>query len=288
MDLFWQNVKKGDDARHARQTEPEGIERICDIPYIDDGDRYHMLDVYYPEKTEKLPVIIDVHGGGWMYGDKELNKIYCLNLAKRGFTVFNISYRLCPSVTVIEQIQDVMQALDWIQNNYKNYPCTDNIMLTGDSAGGMLAAFSACLVSSAKLRAVFDTVNCSMKLDTLLLTSPCAYMNVGGAMGKYTKLFWGDYKNKEYKDFMNFDSLLPYAKLPPVFLITSSGDVLALKQTRKANDDLQRFGFTAKLVDVPKFEGVNLPHVFSVLEPESKAGNWIIDKAITYYRNNIK
>ena len=287
MDLFWKNVKKGDDARLAKQTEPEGIERICDIPYIDNGERLHLLDVYYPENAEKLPVIIDIHGGGWMYGDKELNKMYCLNLAKRGFTVFNISYRLAPEVTVPEQLQDVMQALKWIQDNMKDYPCTDDVMLTGDSAGGMLAAFSSCLVSSAKLREIFDTVNCDFNFRTVLLTSPCAYMNVGGYMGAYTKLFWGDYKNKVYKDFMNFDALLPYAKLPPVFLITSSGDVLALKQTRRANEDLKKFGFETKLIDLPKFEGVNLPHVFSVLEPESKAGSWVIDKAITYFRNNM-
>lgn len=44
-----------------------------DIPYISDGNKYHLLDIYYPENAaEKLPVIIDIHGGGLMYAEKRL------------------------------------------------------------------------------------------------------------------------------------------------------------------------------------------------------------------------
>ena len=43
-----------------------------------------------------------------------------------------------PDVNVNEQIKDVMSALKWIGENIDNYPCErENIMLTGDSAGGM-------------------------------------------------------------------------------------------------------------------------------------------------------
>ena len=134
---FWKNVEKNDIKNIASQTEPEGIKRIYDIAYIDDGHPLHRLDVYYPENTEgKLPVIIDIHGGGWMYGNKELNRIYCLNLAKRGYTVFNMSYRLVPEVTVYDQLKDVMAAIDYIAKHLEDYPCdANNIMLTGDSAG---------------------------------------------------------------------------------------------------------------------------------------------------------
>ncbi|MGN0464296.1 MAG: alpha/beta hydrolase, partial [Acutalibacteraceae bacterium] len=181
-DKFWKMCEKSDNKLHASQTEPEGIERICDIDYAGDGDRYHLLDVYYPEGTsEKLPVIIDIHGGGWMYGDKDLNKMYCLNLAKRGFVVFNISYRLVPTVTVNEQLQDVALALRWISENMKDYPCVkDEIMLTGDSAGGQLASFSAILMTSSELREIFRAADCGLKLTALALTSPVTDMNVAG------------------------------------------------------------------------------------------------------------
>lgn len=288
---FWLNTKKADDKRIATLTFPKGIKEICDIAYIDDGDRYHLLDVYYPENARgNLPVIIDVHGGGWMYGDKELNKIYCLNLAKRGFVVFNTSYRLVPRVTVKEQLQDVAYALKWINENMANYPCdTENIMLTGDSAGGHLASFSAVLMTSEELRRVFDVVDCNMNLTALTLTSPVADMNAGGAMGLYTTMMWGEgYKNAATYPYMNFSDIMDMGTLPPTCLITSSGDFMALKQTRHFAKLLQEKGIRTKLLDFEKFEGENLPHVFSVILPESKAGKIAIDTVIRFYNEQIE
>lgn len=289
-DKFWLNTKKADDKRIATLTFPKGVKEIRDIAYIDDGDRYHMLDVYYPENTTgKLPVIIDIHGGGWMYGDKELNKIYCLNLAKRGFVVFNTSYRLVPHVTVKEQLQDAAYALKWISENMKDYPCDcENIMLTGDSAGGHLASFSAILMTSPELRKVFDTVDCNMKLTALTLTSPVADMNPGGAMGLYTMMMWGEnYKNAPTYKYMNFSDIMDMGTLPPTCLITSSGDFMALKQTRHFAKLLEEKGIMTKLLDFEKFEGENLPHVFSVILPESKAGKIAIDTVIRFYKEQI-
>ena len=75
--LFWKTVERKDARRINSQTPPTEIEQFCDIQYIDDGLWQHRLDVY--SKSGKLshrPVIIDIHGGGWMYGTKEINKNY--------------------------------------------------------------------------------------------------------------------------------------------------------------------------------------------------------------------
>ena len=72
---FWQITEKKDKARLSKQRPADGIDGRFDIPYINDGETEHLLDVYFPENTkENLPAIIDIHGGGWMYGNKELNK----------------------------------------------------------------------------------------------------------------------------------------------------------------------------------------------------------------------
>ncbi|MBR5496394.1 MAG: alpha/beta hydrolase [Clostridia bacterium] len=284
---LWENTEKADNARLATQTAPEGITEINNIAYIDDGNRYHLLDLYYPENaTGKLPVIIDIHGGGWMYADKELNKIFCLNMAKRGFAVFNISYRLVPEVTVNEQLSDCAYALKWISENGCNYPVCDmdNVMLAGDSAGGQLSVYSALLMSSAELRKIFGTPDYNLNLRSLTLISPVAYMNQKGYMGVYTNRMWGkDYKKKNTYKYMNLDVMLVKGKLPPVYLVTSSGDFLALKQTRKAAEDMSRYVSDVKLTDFEKFEGEDLPHVFCVLEPESKAGSMVIDEYISFF-----
>ena len=291
MEMIWYFCSFGDEKKHEKQTPPE-VEMVKDIPYIDDGNLYHLLDVYYPKGTasdEKLPVIIDIHGGGWMYATKDLNEYYCRALADRGFVVFNMSYRLVPDVTVDEQLQDVAYALKWINENMSSYPCdTENIMLTGDSAGGMLSVYSEVLLQSPELREVFGVVDAGIDIDALVLTSPVAYMK-DGAISVYTKLLWGtDYKDRKTYNYMNLDEIIDYAQLPPTYLITSSGDSIAHDQTLKANELLQSKGVETVLRDYDKFEGKSLPHVFSILEPFDEIGTSTIDDAVEFYRNVIE
>lgn len=294
MQMIWRFCDGGDKKKHAAQTPPENITEIADIPYIDDGNHYHLLDVMYPENIsadDKLPVIIDIHGGGWMYADKDLNDYYCMSLADRGYVVFNVSYRLVPDVTVEEQLQDVAYALQWIEQNMSSYPCDmDNILLTGDSAGGQLAVYSAVLLQSGELREIFNTVDADMDITALLLTSPVSYMKNGGFFSVYTKPLWGrDYKSRDTYNYMDLDEIIDYAdNLPPTYLITSSGDSLAHTQTNRAYKLLQSKGIKSELADYDKDAfGESLPHVFSVLYPFDEAGKAAIDSALEFYQEAI-
>ena len=177
---FWNDfVKADDDKRIAGLVLPEGIKEVNNIAYTDSGSPYQLLDVYYPENASgKLPVIVEIHGGGWMYGTKDLNKIYAQYLAARGFVVFNLSYRLVPEGLVPQQLQDISKALVKIKELMSEFPCdTDRILLTGDSAGGQLAVYTAAISLNEKLSAFFDTENHGLNFSTLVLTSPVAYMN---------------------------------------------------------------------------------------------------------------
>lgn len=290
MQMIWRFCYDGDMAKHADQTPPD-VEMIKDLPYIDDGNLYHQLDVFYPKGTEsnaKLPVIIDIHGGGWMYATKDLNEYYCRALADRGFIVFSISYRLVPDVTVNEQIQDCTSALKWISENMNAYPCEqENIMLTGDSAGGQLALYCAVLAQSSELREVFETVDPEMDIDALLLTSPVPNMD-SGALSIYTKALWGrNYKDKATYNYMNAAAIIDYAQLPPTYLITSSGDSLAHNQTVETAELLKKKGVACTLKDYDKFNGKSLPHVFSVLYPFDEIGTQTIDDALAFYKDVI-
>lgn len=279
---FWDTVEISDDKLHATQTLPEGIKELTNIPYTKSGSEYHKLDVYYPENTEKpLPVIIDIHGGGWMYATKELNKIYCEYLAKRGYIVFNMSYRLVPEVTVTEQLQDVSRALFKINTLMDELPCDkSSITLTGDSAGGQLASFTAAISENEDLREYFDTEDHGIHFTKLVLTSPVAFMNDSLPMGLYCRMMWGEKgMTKSTRKYMNIDELIRVTPTyPETLLITSSGDFLGLSQTRRLFKVMLENSVEARLLDFPEFEGKNLPHVFSVLEPYSKAGKLCIDK----------
>ena len=89
-------IAESDARRDAGLTTPEDIQRFDDLRYGDDP-QWNVLDVYRPKGEEgKLPVIFSIHGGGWVYGDKQLYSHYCMRLAQRGFAVVNFSYRLAP------------------------------------------------------------------------------------------------------------------------------------------------------------------------------------------------
>ncbi len=291
MQMVWRFCEDGDNATHAVQTPPTDIVKDEDIFYIDDGNIYHKLDVYYPEgltENDEVPAIIDIHGGGWIYGDKDLNEYYCLELAHKGYVVFNISYRLVPDVTVNEQLQDCAEAIKWIGENMEKYPCDGNFLLTGDSAGGQMAVYSAALLSSEELREVFDTVDGGIKPCALLLTSPVSFSKSGSAFSVYTKIMWGDYKNKPTYDYMDLDEIIDKAELPPTYLITSEGDSLAREQTLKAYDLLKEKGVECELKDFGDDEnGDALPHVFSVLDPFCKPGQEAIDGALEFYKAHL-
>lgn len=290
---FWQNIKRMDDKRIATLTPPSGVTEINNIAYLDDGHIHHQLDVYYPEgtkETDRLPVLIDIHGGGWMYGDKELNKYYCLELATKGFVVFNMSYRLYPEVNARQQLWDISNCLKWISENLASYPCdTDNIYLTGDSAGGMLAAFTAMLSESEKMRDLYDTPDFSLKFNAVGLTSPVPRMNGDFPVNYYTRIMLGkDYEKEKWADYVNLEDILTLGKMPPTFLLTSSGDFLARKETRIAAESLRKAGIDHQLMDFEKYNGVDLPHVFPVIYPFNEESQRAINEMLAFFRKYEK
>lgn len=294
MQVSWKFCDKSDKKRMSTQTPPENIVKVKDVTYLDDGNPYHKFDVFYPEGTipeEGLPVIIDIHGGGWMYASKDLNEYYCMELANKGYCVFSISYRLVPDVTVYEQIKDCTDALAYINSNMKNYPANKKtIMLTGDSAGGQLALYSTILNNNPDAREIFGTVNTKLNIKCLLLTSPVTYAKSGGWFSIYTKKMWGkDYKTKAAYNYMDLDEIMELANdMPPTYFITSSGDTLAHDQTVNAYNYFADKGYECEIQDFTDLrDGKKLPHVFSVLDPFDEYGQKAINDALDYYQKAL-
>ncbi len=288
LGAFWKGCEANDQKRLSTQVYPSNLVEINDIEYICDGHKYHKLDVYYPQgtkKSAKLPVIIDIHGGGWYYGDKELNKNYNLHLAQRGFVVFNISYRLVPEVRIKEQVQDVMAALKFIGEHLSDYPCDKKrVYVTGDSAGGQLAAFVGAACKCKKIRSAYDCVNPDIDIKAIGLTSPVPYLSPKGIMALYTPHVLGKWKGTEYENLVDFDKLLDECDdYPPTIIFSSIMDVLALVPSRRTYRDLKSRGYSVKL-DVkynPK-----LMHVYPVLDPETTPSVKAINKMVKFFLKN--
>lgn len=151
--FVWKIINKFDLRRAKKAKLPSGILITSDMPYQDNGNSQCMLDVYYPEAiTEEIPIIIYIHGGGFVAGDKLYVKEYCLALAQKGYTVVNINYGLAPHYKNPQQIHDVLAAIKWVkENGHKFYGDRHRVVLAGDSAGAYLAAFAACVSTNPDL-----------------------------------------------------------------------------------------------------------------------------------------
>jgi acetyl esterase/lipase len=98
------------------------------------------LDLYCPEKvSDRLPVIVWIHGGGWRSGRKE--RCPAVALVQDGFAVASIDYRLTRTAPFPAQIEDCKAAVRWLRANAAKYNLdADRVGVWGMSAGGHLAA----------------------------------------------------------------------------------------------------------------------------------------------------
>ncbi|GGF77016.1 Acetyl esterase/lipase [Wenyingzhuangia marina] len=95
-----------------------------------------LLDIYYPQKKEKVPVIIWFHGGGLTTGEREVPAA----LKKKGYVIVGVGHRLAPLVKAESCIEDAAAAVAWVFKNIELYNGDPNsIFISGHSAGGYLA-----------------------------------------------------------------------------------------------------------------------------------------------------
>ena len=142
--------REGDALRDAGLTAPPDVLRRVDIPYGDDPAR-QSLDVYRPASAEgrTLPVIVSIHGGAWVYGDKELYQYYCMSLAQRGFAVVNFTYRLAPEFKYPAALEDANAVFGWVFDHAAEYGLdAGKICAVGDSAGAHMLALYACICTN--------------------------------------------------------------------------------------------------------------------------------------------
>ncbi|MBP6681829.1 MAG: alpha/beta hydrolase [Halioglobus sp.] len=120
-----------------------GVELIRHIPYGPAGVR-QQLDIYRPAHIppEGCPVLLQIHGGAWMLGDKGSQALPLMyHLASRGWICVAANYRLSPSVGFPTHLEDCKRALCWIRQHGREYGMdTGFVAVTGGSAGGHLSA----------------------------------------------------------------------------------------------------------------------------------------------------
>ncbi len=221
---------ESDAKRDANKKTPEDVLRFDNILYGSDSS-WQILDVYKPKYMDKkLPVIVSVHGGAWVYGTKETYQFYCMSLAQQGFAVVNFSYRIAPENKFPAQLEDTNSVFAWVLQHQGEYgfDC-DNIFAVGDSAGANLLGLYLAVCSNPSFRKCFDfdlpeglrinaaALNCGkfiMNLDEMVVIRFMAMMKA--LLDKDSRYSFSDIDlpSKITPDF------------PPVLLMTCKGDYL--------------------------------------------------------------
>lgn len=297
VDWFWKNVVEVNDMKRiAAQPVPENVEMHVDIAYVDDGNKYHQYDIYRPEgNNEKLPVIFDIHGGGWYYGDKELNSYFCRALTKYGFAVVNNSYRLVPETDIFGQVQDVFKSMEHVKSIADKFNLDlDNFFVVGDSAGGHLAGLVANIVKSKELQEKFNvTPSIDVKAVGMICPAADPINMIGEQLNGLMKFYFNPVFGKGYlkngigKLVSFMDNL--QKDVCPCFFISCNGDFLA-KQTKAAYELVKANGTDTELFFLEEsiVEDHKLEHVFNVLHWEWEEAQMANEKMCDFFKKYVK
>ena len=126
-------------------TKPDVPLRIEREIVFTEGDGYQTAaDLYRPVSEDLCPVVIMIHGGAWIAGDKWQVADHAKQMARRGFVVMAINYRLSPKHKWPAHLDDCFAALRWILEHAEEWKGDVNRVGTwGYSAGAQLALLTA-------------------------------------------------------------------------------------------------------------------------------------------------
>jgi acetyl esterase/lipase len=154
----------GDELRHPFRFRDPSVEVIRDLRYWD-GHPRHRLDLYRPRQpVVRAPVLVQIHGGAWQYGDKKGQGQPLMQfLAARGWITIAVNYRLCPRERFPAPLVDCKRAIAWVREHVASYGGDPSfIVVTGGSAGGHLATLVALTANRPELQPGFAAEDTSV------------------------------------------------------------------------------------------------------------------------------
>lgn len=226
-----------DKRRDAGQTTPADIMRYDNILYGNDRrlKKWQLLDVYRPKNAlesdgslKKLPVIVSVHGGAWVYGDKNRYQFYCMRLAQRGFAVINYSYRLAPEAKFPSSMQDTESVFQWACANADQYGFdTSNFFAVGDSAGGHLLSLYCDAITNAEYKKNYPFIK-DKKMTLRAVALNCGKYTLDDSEPKFRLLRKGYLPHGGTPEEVQLINSAAHVTkdFPPAFIMTCIGDFL--------------------------------------------------------------
>jgi acetyl esterase len=224
---------------------PTFVEDVHEVRDLADGPVPCRL--YRPNGSRDLPLLVYLHGGGWVVGNLDTHDEPCRSLANAvGCAVLSVQYRLAPEHKFPVPLRDCTDALRWAHERAAVLGVDPSrIALGGDSAGGNLA-ISAAMTSEVPLRFLLLVYPCT----DLGMTSPSVAENAAGPFLTEPIMRWfvdhyvrdlADVADPLASPLLADDASL--RALPPSLVVTAGYDVL--------RDEGEAFGRRLASLGVP-------------------------------------
>lgn len=272
------------------------VQEQKDLNYMGDEDTFHRMDFYGPSgNDEMLPVIVQIHGGGYISCDKFLNEAQGKYFAAQGFRVLNINYSLQPEADFIGAMQDVFCALHWLEEHAAAHRADPKqIFVYGDSAGGHYAMLAGAIQNSSALQEYYGVlplkngirgiaVSCPMyEIHSLLETRSLENLLMR------RMLLPGKRKtDQRYLDNVSIPAILAREEFPEIFLLTTPTDAVLYEAAKKLHALLKERGVCHRYQEYTSAERT-LGHVFHATDPEFPESEKANDDILQYFREKSR
>jgi len=257
------------------------------------GDRDALLDVYAPpEAPGPLPVVVWVHGGGFISGSRSDLSGYLQILAARGFVTIGIDYTTAPEARFPTPVRQTNEALAYVRANAERFNIDpDRIFLAGDSAGAQIAAQAALVISDpeyARRLKVDPGLSRNALRGIVLFCGPYdpATMNFEGPFGGFMRtVIWSYVGTRDPHDGRVAQiSVAPHitSGYPPVFISVGNADPLA-PQSAALADALHAKGVEVDALFFPDDHQPPLDHEYQLLL-STQAGQLALDRSVAFLK----
>ena len=207
----------------ARREEtvalPEGVWRTEDIAYLEDALPCHRMDLYQPiQEGPARPVLLNLHGGGFLLGNKEVNRYLCTDLSRRGFLVMSLEYPLAPEATIFDIFRALTTGIDRaaaLAADYGGDPA--QLYLCGDSAGAYLCYYLAALQNAPEAAQAAGVPQIKTKIQAIGLQSGMFYTRKLDQVGLFLpKLLYGSgWRAHPFRPYLDPEHPALVAAVPP-------------------------------------------------------------------------
>ena len=267
---------------------------LLDVPYLDDNNDHHKFDVYHtPLKDKKRTLVIDIHGGAYLFGHRRENYTFGTVFLDAGFDFIATDYIANDgTMDTIDLIDQNIKCISYILSHMKELGFDNdyNIVLTGDSAGGHMALTISELFLDKTYQKELGYDLAKMNLKAVLLNCPVSnFKEVGfDSMTKKANIrMFGPRAfdveaRKKICPLTHIDSLTV-----PLFASTCKHDFLRQSESLKLKEVVDKTNIKFTFIDLDTDEkGVS--HVHNILDLNLE-GSKVVNKAmIRFIDENIK